>query len=134
MFWNLFQLFFSQWQTDRDQTLSLMFLPDRVSGQATPTDSMVSGRSVTTLRSSPNLAMFTRNIGRKRRFYDLNLETSLGRKIYIVLTITLPMIPLAILTVKMSMGLALNVVYDRKMERSEVCFVFVLYLFCFSVV
>jgi hypothetical protein len=92
---------------------------DPVTGKATPTDSMVSGRSIATMRSSPNLAMFTKHLGRKRRFYDLNLETSLGRKIYIILTITLPMIPLIILTVKMSMGLALNVAYDRKMERSD---------------
>ena len=75
------------------------------------------GRSVATLRASPNLAMFAKNLGRKRRFYDLNLETSLGRKIYIVLTITLPMIPLLILTGKMSVGLAAFLESDGRNDR-----------------
>ena len=91
-----------------------------VTGQATsttPSESMASNRSVATLRASPNFVMFAKNLRAKKRWYDLNLETTLGRRLYIFLTIALPMVPLTILTVKISSGLASNAASDFKMMR-----------------
>ena len=69
------------------------------------------------MRASPNLAMFAKSLRSRKRWYDINLETSLGRKLYIFLTIALPMVPLVILSVKISTEIAANAAYDGRMAR-----------------
>jgi len=61
--------------------------------------------------------VFSCSKAQQRYYYDLNLETSLGRKVYIFLTIMLPMIPMAILAVKLSFDLSSNIAYDLKVNR-----------------